>query len=484
MEIRPNLFWLLIKEEFRAQSSMFRSSFLVYPFFILAVSLIMGLMLLPMRTAISAANLVTIGHVGVLVAGMLVGGFAMFQDPIMERRMGGVRMLLGTPGTLPLSYKEIFSYFYLKDILYYILMNVLPVLLGVYISTLFTGLHVNLLLAAVTFTAAFLMGISITFALSTILVRSKAALAVIMVAIIGAIAWLSVQYGMLDALGRLVPPAGSYVNGTLTGVLEALAVFLILSAFSLLAIREKPAPTVEKHYTSHFTETERHFAIFGKYSQLAAKEWIDLVRSGSLSYVLFSFLIPLLFLWGFLWIFPMALTFIMSGKSINFGFNTIFYAVVIGFFASELYGWLNRLDTIECYKTLPVTMPDVIKSKLILFGILNTVVSTVYLALICISRGEYALFPVALYTMFMVSGYVAVLIAYMTGVYTNSLLFDYKVLATYWAAVAPVLIVLIVTSFASFMMIPGLILATAAGVAGYLILKRIDKKWGREEFKA
>src|SRR5208337_95427 len=231
------------------------------------------------------------------------------------------------------------------------------------------------------------------------------------------------------------------------------------------------APTVDKHYKSHFIETERRFAIFGRYSQLAAKEWTDLVRSGSLGYVIFSFLIPLLFLWGFLWIFPMALTFIMRGQNINFGFNTIFYAVVIGFFASELYGWLNRLDTIECYKTLPVTMPDVIKSKLILFAILNTVVSTVYLALICISRGEYALFPVALYTMFMVSGYVAVVIAYMTGVYTNSLLFDYKVLATYWAAVAPVLIVLIVTSFASYMMLPGIILATAAGVAGYLVLR-------------
>jgi NhaP-type Na+/H+ or K+/H+ antiporter len=86
--------------------------------------------------------------------------------------------------------------------------------------------------------------------------------------------------------------------------------------------------------------------------------------------------------------------------------------------------------------------------------------------------------------MFMVSGYVAVVIAYMTGVYTNSLLFDYKVLATYWAAVAPVLIVLIVTSFASYMMLPGIILATAAGVAGYLVLRRIDKKWGREEFRA
>jgi hypothetical protein len=208
------------------------------------------------------------------------------------------------------------------------------------------------------------------------------------------------------------------------------------------------------------------------------------VRSGSLGYVVFSFLIPLLFLWGFLWLFPVALTFLMGGAQISFGFNTIFYSVVIGFFASELYGWLNRMDSIECYKTLPISMPDVIKAKLVIFMILNVAVSTVYLALICISRGEYALFPVALYTMFMVSGYVAVVIAYMTGVYTNTLLFDYKVLLAYWLVVAPVLIVLILTSFMESLLLPGIVVATAAGIAAYLLLRRIDVKWGREEFKA
>lgn len=484
MEILPGLFWLLVKEEYRAQSSMFRSSFLAYPFFMLAISLVMGLMLLPMRTALSVGELATIGNLGVLAAGMMVGGFAMFQDPILERRLGGVRMLLSAPGTLPITYKSIFSYFYIKDILYYILMNVLPVLFGIYVSTAFTGLHVNLLMAAVTLTATFLMGISVTFALSTILVRSKAALAAVMVAALAVIAWLALQAGALQAFGYLVPASGSYMDGSWAGILITLAVFIVLSAVSLLCIREKPAPSGEKHYADHFNATVKRFAVFGKYGPLTAKEWTDLVRSGSLGYVVFSFLLPLLFLWGFLWVFPLALTFIMGNDRVSFGFNTVFYAVVIGFFASELYGWLNRLDTIECYKTLPISMPEVIKSKLILFCILNTAVSTAYLALICISRGEYALFPVALYTMLMVSGYVAVVIAYMTGVYTNSLLFDYKVLATYWLAVAPLLIVLIVTSFESWMLLPGVIVATAAGIAAYFILRRIDVKWEREEFRA
>lgn len=483
MELRTDLFWLLMKEEYRAQSSMFRSSFLVYPFFMLAVSLIMGLLLLPMRTALSASEIVIIGHLGVAVAGMLVGGFAMFQDPILERRMGGVRMLLGTPGTLPITYKEIFSYFYVKDIVYYILMNVLPVLIGVYVSTLFTGLHVNLLMAAVTLMAAFIMGVSVTFALSTIMVRSKAALALVGVAAIAAIAWLAMNNGILAAFGMLITPSWSYMDGSLTGIAIAVAVFIVLSAFSLLGIKEA-LQSKEKLYRSEFPKIEKRFAIFGRYGPLAAKEWIDLVRSGSLGYVIFSFLIPLLFLWGLLWLFPVALTFLMRNSAVSFGFNTVFYAVVIGFFASELYGWLNRLDTTECYKTLPIRMPDLIKAKLIIFGILNVVVSTVYLTLICLSRGELGLLPFALYTMVMVSAYVAVMIAYLTGVYTNSLLFDYKVLSTYWLAVAPVLIVLIVLSFNVAFMWAGMAVATAAGAAAYLLLRQIDAKWGRAEFSA
>ena len=484
MEARPGLFWLLIKEEYRAQSSMFHSSFLVYPLFMLALSLVMGLMLLPLSAALTAAEIIIIGHAGVMVAGMLVGGFAMFQDPILERRMGGVRMLLGTPGTLPITYKEIFTYFYFKDLAYYLAINVLPVLLGVYISTLFTGLHLNLLMAAITFTAAFLMGVSLTFALSTILVRSKAILAIVMILIIAMVALLALRLGTLQALGMLVPPSGSYMDGSWIGVLIALAIFIALSAFSLLCIREKPATTAEKRYSSHFDVAQKPFMAFGKYAPLAAKEWIDLVRSGSLWYVVFSFLIPLLFLWGFLWIFPFALTFILGGTQVSFGFNTIFYSVIIGFFASELYGWLNRLDSIECYKTLPIKMPDVIKAKLILFMILNAAISTVYLILICVSRGEYGLFPVALYTMLMVSGYVAAVIAYMTGVYTNSLLFDYKVLLKYWLAVAPVLIILIITSFSGRLLLPGIMIATLAGLVAYLLLRRLDAKWGREEFRA
>lgn len=483
-----NLFWLFIKEEYRAQSSMFKSSFLMYPLFILVMAGLMGLMLLPMRMTLSVFELVTLAQVGVFMSGMLVGGMAIFQETILERRLPGMRLLLNIPGTLPISNKNVFAYFYFKDILYYVCMNVLPVLFGLYVSTLLTGLHVDLPLAALTFVLSFLLGVSVSFALSTIAVRSKALIAVALLAIVALVYLATIgQASALSGIGRFVPTVGAYVNGSVidrtVDVALSLGVFLVLSAVSLLFIRETPR-SVEKRYRSNFGGVQGRFAVFGRYSTLAAKEWIDLLRSGGLGSVLFSFVLPLLFLWGLLWMMSSVMTFVSDGAPISLPFTTVFYSIIIGFFGSLVYGWLNNLDNNANYRMLPVSMTEVIKAKLILFLVLNTVVSVIYLGLISLTRGELALLPVSLFTMFMVSGYTGVLTAYMTGIFTNSLMFDYKVLGIYSLAVAPLLVVLMVLSFYPALLLAEVGLAALTGLAALVLLGRIDKKWGRVEFRA
>jgi hypothetical protein len=483
MRLSPKLFMLFMKEEFRAQSSMFRSSFLMYPLFIFALAALMGLMLMPMRMSLSKFELVTIGEIAVFMSGMLVGGMGMFMDAILERRMGNVRMLLSSPGTLPVKYREFFTYFYFKDMLYYMLMDVFPVYLGLVASTLLTGLQVDLPMAAITLALSFALGMSVAFALSTVVVRSRSLFAVLLVGCIG-LAYVATigQASALYGIGRFFPPVGIYMSGSLVDLAIALVVIAVLCAVSLYYIRETPHP-VERRFKSQFLAVEKRFRVFGRYATLAAKEWTDLLRSGGLGSVLFSFILPLLFLWGLIWMMSSVMTFMSDGEVISLPFNTIFYAIIIGFFGSLVYGWLNNLDNNGSYKMLPVTMPDIIKAKLILFVILNTVVSIAYLGLISLTRGEiWPLLPVGLYTMFMVSGYTGVLTAYMTGIYTNSLMFDYKVMSIYSLAVAPALIVLIVLSFSGLLWAAA-VLATLMGAAAYFLLGRIDNKWGRVEFK-
>jgi|AGTN01.1.fsa_nt_gi hypothetical protein len=484
MRLSLKLFALFIKEEFRAQSSMFRSSFLMYPLFIFVLAGLMGLMLLPMRMSLSKFELVTLGEVGVFMAGMLVGGMGMFMDMILEKRMGNVRMLLGAPSTLPVSYKEFFAYFYFKDMLYYMLMDVLPLLLGIYMSTLLTGLHVDLLMAAVSLVIAFALGMSVAFALSTVVVRSQTLFVALLAGVLG-LSYLATigQSSVLYGIGRFFPPVGVYMDGSIADLAIAIAITVVLCAFSLFYIREMPQP-VERRYKSQYLGLEKQFRIFGRYAALAAKEWTDLRRSGGLGSVLFSFILPLLFLWGLLWMMSSVMTFMYEGDAITLPFDTAFYAIIIGFFGSLVYGWLNNLDNNGSYRMLPVTMTDVIKAKLILFVILNTAVSVVYLGLISFTRGElWPLLPVGLYIMFMVSGYTGVITAYLTGIFTNSLMFDYKVMTIYSLALAPALIALIVFSFSG-MLWAAVGLSTLMGLAAFVLLGRIDNKWGRVEFRA
>jgi hypothetical protein len=300
-------------------------------------------------------------------------------------------------------------------------------------------------MAAVTLALAFALGMAVAFALSTVVVRSRSLFAVLLVGVIG-LSYLATvgQASALYGIGRFFPPVGVYMSGSLADLAISIAVVLVLCGFSLFYIREMPHPA-ERHFRSQFLGLEKRFRMFGQYASLAAKEWTDLRRSGGLGSVLFSFILPLLFLWGLLWMMSSVVTFMSDGEAIVLPFDTMFYAIIIGFFGSLVYGWLNNLDNNGSYRMLPVTMTDVIKAKLILFVILNTAVSVVYLGLISLTRGElWPLLPVGLYTMFMVSGYTGVLTAYMTGIYTNSLMFDYKVMTIYSLAVAPALIVLIV----------------------------------------
>lgn len=440
-------------------------------------------MVLPMRLSLSHFEIITFGEIAVFLSGFLVGGMAMIMDMVLERRMGDLSVLLGTPATLPASYREFFAYFYVKDMMYYILMVVLPVVFGLFVSTFLTGLHVDLPMAVLSMVLAFVLGMSVAFSLSAVVARSRLLFAIILISGIEFIFISTIgQTSVLSGLGRFFPPVGIYMNGSVMDVFIAIAIIIVLTSVSLVYLRVKPHHT-ERRVKNQFGSLEKRLSIFGRHAALVAKEWSDLKRSGVIVSVLFSFFIPLLFLWGLIWMLSGAMSFLYQNETITMPFNTVFYAIIIGFFGCLVYGWLNNIDNNSSYRLLPVTMTDIIKAKLILFFILNTVVSVVYLGFISFSRGElWPLFPVSLYTMFMVSGYTGILTAYLTGIYTNSLMFDYKVLTLFSLALAPLLIILIILSFGG--IIWAMVgIASFMGVTAYLILCKIDSKWGRAEFK-
>src|SRR5437867_2649934 len=82
------------------------------------------------------------------------------------------------------------------------------------------------------------------------------------------------------------------------------------------------------------------------------KEFVDLQRSGTYAKMFFSFVTPLLLLSFTAW-------FVRYGLQVPVGFNTVFYAGMVGFFGVILYNWMNNVDATDYLATVPASVPQV-----------------------------------------------------------------------------------------------------------------------------
>ncbi len=214
---------------------------------------------------------------------------------------------------------------------------------------------------------------------------------------------------------------------------------------------------------------------------MLAKDIIDLVRSHMIFPVVFTFIMPLVFLYAVTW-------FIESVMLWNFEFSLLFYAGMVGFFCTLLYSWLSNIDISECYNSLPLSMPHVIRTKLILFFTLTVIVAVPYLIAVGYLKHEMELLWIGLFILFTVSTYIGSVVAYLTGLFTNSYLLDARILFEFSLAVVPVLVIQTLLSFyyqinssVAAYYIAGLgILLIAASV---MLLGRLDKRWKGTMFR-
>ncbi len=91
------LFVAMMKEEWRLHSTMFGSlSFAMFPVMIFGIAF-MGAFLVPlMRTSLPAGDLTIIIHANYLMLGIMVGGFGLIGNEIMNRRFGQASLLSST----------------------------------------------------------------------------------------------------------------------------------------------------------------------------------------------------------------------------------------------------------------------------------------------------------------------------------------------------------------------------------------------------
>jgi hypothetical protein len=457
------LFVAMVKEEWRVHSTMFGSlSFALFPVMIFGIAF-MGAFLLPlMRSTLPAGNLTLIVHANYLMLGLMVGGFGLLGNEVMNRRFGHASLLAYSARSLPLSERYIFANFVVKDTVYYFFLWVFPFGLGYVLASPF--IHVppaSALFLLMTLTLSFLFGLCGIFFLSAVYGVSKPAFWAILLVIAAGIGGFSALTGMNPAL--LFPPLLLYSAFTWTSFLLSCTVLAFLFTVSLLLFNPESVGS-EKKYPDRFTPLMQRFRFLPN-PPLAAKDTIDLYRSGSMvGQTIFSFALPLGVIWFFL---------SLMGRFFPPHGLLFLFAITTGVIASTMYTWVTMFDTFGPYACLPVAVSTLISSKLTTFSVLQ-IIPAAFIAAVAILAGEAAYIVPAVVLGIAISFYAVSVMAWLAGLSPNVLVYDVKVLFVYLILVG---IVITIFSSVAFMNPWYSLAAILLAVPSWLFVQKAKVRW-------
>jgi len=479
---------LMLTEEFRIHTSYSgRWAFLAFPIIITMFSLAIAVTSERLFAYTPLSDAILLLHASVFLYGLSVGAFGFLGRQYLERTNGTRNYVVAMPGILPMRLRKTFLGMYARDAIFYVALLLAPATFGLIASTPLT--HFRITSIGVLFGTAllsFLLGMSLSFFVSTIYMRSQIAFVIS----VGGITALFAAAGttrtvplfwILPGLAahQHLPPFSSDLVTATQLVLLGLGIGAVLVAGAVVLVPEQfePRATAAREELPHLVARLRRFE---EYAPLLSKEFVDLQRSGTYAKMFFSFVTPLLFLSFTAW-------FVRYGLQVPVGFNTVFYAGMVGFFGVILYNWLNNVDATDYLATLPVSVPQVIRAKLISFLLLTSWVGVGFVGILAWLNSDTRLLWLAIPIVLVTSAYIVVVTAYLTGLRTNSFLFDPGVLARFSVmSMLPDfgLTILSFTIDRDFRFAASgiaLVLAILAATT-YLLLKGIDAKWRGTEF--
>ncbi len=417
-------------------------------------------------------------HSMVFLYGLSMGAFAFLGHEYLERRFGQVNFMVSAPVLLPVQFKVAFFAFYIHDVIFYIFLTIIPFTCGLLLSVPISGIAVStILFLALMLFFSFLLGISFSFFMSAIYMKNLKVF-ICIIAVIILLMGSSYQFHWLD-YGLIFPSLKFQITKLWLYLVHALFLIFMFTIVASLLIEERPERSA-RHFKLELPKRVEQFRFTGGQAPLVAKEFIDLFRSRTLTKIIFSFAMPLIFIMFLSW-------FVNVGIKIPVDFNIIFYGGMVGFFGMMIYSWQNNTDVIECYSVLPITVPDVIRSKIIVFAVITSGISTSFVIFMAIIHDQFMLLGWAILVMFITSFYIVTAVAYLTGLRTNTYLFNITVLMKFLILVLLPLFCITILSFTintnfqiAIFSILFICLILFAGT--YVLLRGIDEKWVREDF--
>jgi len=427
------MFRAMMKEEWRLHAVMFGGRlFASFPPLIAAFAFITSLTLPVFTLVMPLREMALLGHMGAALLGVSAGGFGLFGKEVMNRRFGQASLLAYSSRALPVSERRIFFSFFIKDVLYYFALWIIPAIAGFALALPFValfGLDISLAflpLLAASIALSFLAGLSIIFLLSTIYAHSPRLLVAILVPLALVAAALWAVPGMAPFRQTAFAPFSFFLAPSMA-TLAASLVFVIVPALIAFAFLKVDYPERRRQFSNALLPLSRRLRFMAS-PHLASKDLLDLKRSeGGLGKLIFSLSFPAAFLW-------LMLSLLVRFMALDF---MLLFSAMMGLLTTSVYGWLTEYDVFSSYAFLPIRPSAVIGSKVQTFLLisLGPFAATALAAL----ATEPASFLPSVLAFVGVSSIALAATVYLTGMQTNILLYNPKILVQYLASIGSVL---------------------------------------------
>ena len=384
-------------------------------------------------------------HLPLLMFSLGMGTFAFMGHDAIVHRAGTKNYLLAAPALQPLPNSVAHFAYFVKDLCFYVLLILSPVVAGMAVGILLeavAGISTPLEWSSLPWTWLAMIitlgqGLSIAFLASALWMRGRPYTIVgpVLIVALG----VSIGLGKFDIetmLWGLGVQSSQNLFFAALALLGSLGIGLFSSA---LIIDDFDVSVVER--AELFTPIYNLLGFLGKgeIRLIVAKEFVDLIRSGSIKKMTVSYAIPLLVLLGMAWLVDFA--------EAPIPINLLSYAPFLGFFGFNFYSWLTILDSPEFMNGLPLRVPQLIRAKVVVYFLATSWISLIFIVLMAWRLDEWGALPTSIIVMFANSIYIVALTAFLMGLRPNKAIFDASIMIWFWIGTVIPLLLLFLLSF-------------------------------------
>lgn len=384
-------------------------------------------------------------HLPLFMFSLGMGTFAFIGRDAIIRRTGTKNYLLAAPALQPLPNSMAHFAYFMKDLLFYVLLILTPIIAGMGLGILLegvAGIRTPLLWTSLPWTWLAMattlgQGLGLSFLGSSLWLRGRpyTLFGPLLIVALG----IGVGIGSLPADLLLWGLAAQSSQSALAIVLGLVLSVVIGLVASLIILDDFDVSVVERGDLFMPVHQRLRFLGNGHIRLIVAKEFVDLFRSGAIKKMTVSYAIPLLVLLGMAWLVDFA--------EAPIPINLLSYAPFLGFFGFNFYSWLTILDSPEFMNGLPLKVPDLIRAKVVVYFLATSWISLIFIVLMAWRLDEWASLPTSIIVMFANSVYIVALTAFLMGLRPNKAIFDASIMVWFWIGTVLPLLGLFLLSF-------------------------------------